>query len=430
MDMQMPELDGLEATRRLRGELPDARQPYVVAMTANAMQGDREMCLAAGMDDYVSKPVRVEELIGALSRSHPLPVSRGRRPARRTARRKLEKASPSTPPRFCLVQLAHRPRTGRTACWIRKRSASSWTRLGASLACCWSWSRHSSKNAPKLLAELLACLDRGNAACVRRIAHSLKSNGLDLGAGAFAEGCKELEALAKTGSLEEPTSSIYGSRLNTSGSRRRCAGSRPLKRWQGRINSVNDEQGHILVVDDNRMNRVKLAMSLEQQGHIVASAEDGEQALVMLKDFHYDAVLLDIVMPGLDGFQVLERIKTDSNLRDIPVIVISAVDEMDSAVRCIESGAEDYLPKPFNPVLLRARLKRQPAKEEAEGPGKGVSPAGCHAEAERETGHAGEVSAGIAHELNNPAAAAGSAGRGNWDRRWHACRQRTSSWIS
>jgi DNA-binding response OmpR family regulator len=88
----------------------------------------------------------------------------------------------------------------------------------------------------------------------------------------------------------------------------------------------------------------------------VASAEDGEQGLAMLAETEYDAVLLDIVMPGLDGFQVLERIKGDKTLRDVPVIVISAVDEIDNAVRCIEMGAEDYLPKPFDPVLLRARL--------------------------------------------------------------------------
>jgi len=117
-----------------------------------------------------------------------------------------------------------------------------------------------------------------------------------------------------------------------------------------------EEQGHILVVDDNRMNRLKLSLGLEQQGHTVGLAEDGQQALEMLEAGSYDVVLLDIIMPGMDGYQVLERIKGNLRLRDIPVIVISALDEIDSAVRCIEMGAEDYLPKPFNPVLLRARL--------------------------------------------------------------------------
>lgn len=116
------------------------------------------------------------------------------------------------------------------------------------------------------------------------------------------------------------------------------------------------KQGHILVVDDNRMNRFKLSRVLEQQGHTVALAENGRQALEMIRVQSFDLVLLDILMPEMDGYQVLEHLKRDSALRDIPVIVISALDEMGSVVRCIEMGAEDYLPKPFDPVLLRARI--------------------------------------------------------------------------
>jgi class 3 adenylate cyclase len=121
-------------------------------------------------------------------------------------------------------------------------------------------------------------------------------------------------------------------------------------------NEQKTEQGHILVVDDNRMNRIKLWRVLEQQGHTVGLAENGQQALDQLRAEPFDLVLLDIVMPEMDGFQVLEYLKDDPDLRPIPVIVISAVDEMESVVRCIEMGAEDYLPKPFDPVLLRARI--------------------------------------------------------------------------
>jgi class 3 adenylate cyclase len=121
-------------------------------------------------------------------------------------------------------------------------------------------------------------------------------------------------------------------------------------------NEHTNEQGHILVVDDNRMNRIKLWRVLEQQGHTVGLAENGQQALDQLRAEPFDLVLLDIVMPEMDGFQVLEHLKDDPDLRAIPVIVISAVDEMESVVRCIEMGAEDYLPKPFDPVLLRARI--------------------------------------------------------------------------
>jgi CheY-like chemotaxis protein len=119
---------------------------------------------------------------------------------------------------------------------------------------------------------------------------------------------------------------------------------------------MKPESSHLLVVDDNRVNRMKLSRSLEQQAHSVAIAENGLQALEMLRTQFFDLVLLDIVMPEMDGYQVLEEMKGDDTLRGIPVIVISALDELASVVKCIEMGAEDYLPKSFDPVLLRARI--------------------------------------------------------------------------
>jgi len=114
--------------------------------------------------------------------------------------------------------------------------------------------------------------------------------------------------------------------------------------------------GSILVVDDNRMNRLKLFLALQQQGHAVSQAENGREALAMIKTQSFDLVLLDIVMPEMDGFQVLHHLKSDDTWRNLPVIMISALDDMDSVVRCIEMGAEDYLPKPFDAVLLKARI--------------------------------------------------------------------------
>jgi signal transduction histidine kinase len=116
-------------------------------------------------------------------------------------------------------------------------------------------------------------------------------------------------------------------------------------------------KGRILVVDDEMLNRVLLSTNLEESGYVVETAEDGEQALEMLSAQPFEVVLLDLMMPKLDGYQVLAHMKSDDALRRIPVIVISSTDEMESVVRCIEMGATDYLPKPFNPVLLHARLK-------------------------------------------------------------------------
>ncbi len=116
------------------------------------------------------------------------------------------------------------------------------------------------------------------------------------------------------------------------------------------------EPGRVLIVDDNRMNRMKLSHSLVQQGHATVEAVNGREALELLRAETFDLVLLDILMPEVDGFQVLREMKDDRVLRDLPVIVISAMDEMDSVVRCIEMGAEEHLPKDFDPVLLNARI--------------------------------------------------------------------------
>lgn len=116
------------------------------------------------------------------------------------------------------------------------------------------------------------------------------------------------------------------------------------------------ETGNILVVDDNAANREMLSRRLARDGHRVQVVANGPDALALLRQQPIDLVLLDVLMPGMSGYEVLQRLTADDALREIPVVMISALDEMDSVVRCIELGAEDYLPKPFDPVLLRARI--------------------------------------------------------------------------
>src|SRR5215467_2604830 len=112
----------------------------------------------------------------------------------------------------------------------------------------------------------------------------------------------------------------------------------------------------LLVVDDNSMNRIMLSRYITKLGYQSILVENGRQALDKLQGESFDLVLLDVEMPEMDGYEVLEHLKAHPRLRDIPVIMISAVEELESVVKCIELGAQDYLPKPFNPVLLRARL--------------------------------------------------------------------------
>ena len=119
---------------------------------------------------------------------------------------------------------------------------------------------------------------------------------------------------------------------------------------------VQRRTGHVLVVDDDALNRRLLTATLAREGLRTSSATDGDDALSAIRDDPPDVVLLDIEMPGIDGFEVLERIKADQATRHLPVIMISGLDDTESVVRCLEIGADDFLPKPFDAAILRARI--------------------------------------------------------------------------
>ena len=148
----------------------------------------------------------------------------------------------------------------------------------------------------------------------------------------------------------------------------------------------------ILVVDDSAANRNMLVRRLQRQGYAAEEARGGQEALDRVAGENFDLVLLDIIMPVMDGFEVLARMKQDRRMRTVPVVMISALDEIDSVVRAIEMGAEDYLLKPFDPVLLRARigalLEKKRLRDELTVQDRMAS--------------LGALTAGIAHEIKNP----------------------------
>ncbi|WP_300010357.1 response regulator [Pseudonocardia sp.] len=162
----------------------------------------------------------------------------------------------------------------------------------------------------------------------------------------------------------------------------------------------------VLVVDDDRLNRMLLAGGVRAQGHEVTEAADGHAALARLREQPHDAVLLDIVMPGMDGFEVLAQLRADVALRATPVIVVSAVEDMASVVRAIEMGAVDYLPKPFDPVLLRARLQQSLQQKRLRDLEQAYLGQELTLRQNERLATLGRLAAGVAHELNNPAAAA------------------------
>ncbi len=162
---------------------------------------------------------------------------------------------------------------------------------------------------------------------------------------------------------------------------------------------MSSESATLLVVDDNTYNQDLLSKWLSKLGYRVLTANHGREALAQLEQVACDLLLLDIMMPEMNGYQLLEKLKADPRWRWLPVIVISSVDEIDSIVKCIELGAEDYLFKPFNRVLLRARLsaaleKKRLREQEARYL--------QQMQAAQKLISLGTLAAGVAHEMNSP----------------------------
>ena len=179
MDVQMPELDGLEATRRIRSEFSESTQPYIIAMTANAMQGDREACLAAGMDDYVSKPIRIESLVNALSKGRSLDS---------IVKEPLQLAE--EPPSVQATELDY------TA--LKNLSEA----LGGEFHYLVEVINSFLEDAPTMVTEMEKAVVHGDTKTVRRLAHSLKSNSADFGALALNKLCAQMEEKGRSGNLD------------------------------------------------------------------------------------------------------------------------------------------------------------------------------------------------------------------------------------
>jgi signal transduction histidine kinase len=175
---------------------------------------------------------------------------------------------------------------------------------------------------------------------------------------------------------------------------------------------MGDERGAtVLVVEDALVNRLALARGVEHEGHLVRQAANGREALDTLRREPIDMVLLDLLMPEVDGFQVLAEMAADTELRGIPVLVISAVEETEDIARAIEMGAIDCLPKPFDPVILRVRLRTALEQARLRRVEQDYLRQELALRQQERLATLGRLSAGLSHELNNPAAAALSGAR-------------------
>ena len=327
MDCAMPEMDGFEATARIRdteGEL--ARVP-IVAMTANNQESDIEKCLAAGMDGHLPKPLTLEALAECLGRR----LDWHARIAEPDASGD-HTAAPLDP-----------------AIFARLREA-----LGAAMA---GAIRPFVEDMPVYVTRLERAIATGDAAVIRQTAHAIKGAAGNLGAVHLAAVAREMETHAEAGSLAVAGDLLIGLRTE-------YALVEPLLSAELELPATpeapfrSDDAPLVLIVDDDRSTRSALRHALRGGGFRVDEAGDGVEALLKLEASIPDAILMDALMPELDGFAACAEIKRRPQWQDIPILMITALEDRPSIEQAFEAGASDFIPKPIHLSVVNRRVRR------------------------------------------------------------------------
>jgi len=359
MDCQMPEVDGFEATRLIRDweskqAIPGhpARRIPIIALTANAMRGDREECLEAGMDDYLSKPFARPALQDVLERwtrplmpqIPPLPIEQRTQPA-----------EPLKAPAFDPAVLESLREAGGDA--LVTRVVKVFT-----------------DGTPGKINEMRAAIAAGDGSRLAAASHYLKSGSANLGLTSFSELTKTLERLGKAGDIDaaakeiqnldrEFAAAIRGLKQATE---RETANVSPTPANETELGeaslatptaSQKIRRARLLVVDDDASLRAIARHWLGTGGFEVLEAEDGYSGLMIAASQKPDAVLLDVMMPGLNGYDVCAQIRAFPDGATIPIVMMTGLDDYASVERAYDAGATDYSPKPVSWVLLQHRLR-------------------------------------------------------------------------
>ncbi|NHZ44059.1 EAL domain-containing protein [Massilia aquatica] len=334
MDCSMPEMDGYEATAHIRAfEQGSGRRTPIVAMTANTQRGDAEKCLAAGMDDYLAKPITLFDLRQKLDRWLP------RGDEQRSVARGGEHADYA-------LESGEGPID--QAMFVKLREI-----MGPSLAQAIS---PFLEDTPQYLLDLEAAAHGGDSDTARAKAHAIKGSSGNLGATHLAQLAKEAEehGIAGRPELIVPLLSRLRVAYNAVASALALEVTGDDTAGQGSA----DDVPQVLIVDDDRSTRSTLRYTLQRDGFKVEEAADGAQALTMLKRFQPDVVLMDAVMPVMDGFTACARMQELPGGSSIPVLMITALEDNSSVERAFAAGASDYIPKPIHYAVLSQRVRR------------------------------------------------------------------------
>jgi len=368
MDCQMPEMDGFEATTAIRQYDQGQRQAIIIALTANAMEGDQQRCLTAGMDDYLSKPFSQEKLRAILSRWTG-PARQSQRPHLRpaghaTAETHANIVTPLSPvlDLSTLQQLQSLQKPGRPEV-LRKLIT---TYLSDS---------------PLLLAALHQAVSEKNASLTHDKAHSLKGSSAMIGATGVATLCRDLEqcgreqqfdrAVAILASIEScyalthtSLSAILNDTPLHEAVQMSAHATPPVLRelQETNITEVHTSPRRVLLVEDNPVNQQVALGVLEYLGYQVDVADNGRLGVEAFASGRHDLILMDCQMPEMDGFEatrvIREQEKQASVLRQVPIIALTANTAAGDREKCLAAGMDDYLGKPYNQEHLRSVLER------------------------------------------------------------------------
>ncbi|HEX8963240.1 MAG TPA: EAL domain-containing protein [Rhodocyclaceae bacterium] len=332
MDCNMPGMDGYQVTAAIRSlEEGRGRRTPIVAMTANVQASDIEKCLASGMDDHLAKPLTLEHVGEKLERWIPGFVAQAAAPLLPPARVAGGGDEPIDPTLL-----------GR----LREALGSA---IGLAI-------QPFLEDMPAYLEEMEQAIAMGDAEALRRAAHAVKGAAGNLGAAQLSSVAREIEELAEAALVSEA-----GERLAEARAEYALVQQALLDELKSEPEAVPEDASKgalVLIVDDDRSTRSALRYALQRSGFTVEEAVDGARALALIERMVPDVVLMDALMPEMDGFTACARLQETPRGKDIPVLMITALDDHVSIERAFAAGASDYIPKPINLAVVNQRVRR------------------------------------------------------------------------
>jgi diguanylate cyclase (GGDEF)-like protein len=330
MDCSMPEMDGFQATAAIRSqESGSARRIPIIAMTANILPDDIACCKMAGMDGHLPKPLTLDALASLLLRRLNWHVDH--LPLTNTESDPANGDSPLDP-------------------LVLKRLREI---LGTSVS---EAIRPFLEDVPNYLIELENGIAQGDATTLRNVSHIIKGAASNLGAVAMAGVAREMELQAEAGTLDEASELLM--RLRTEFAVIEPALMAELDEPAMTLPPVREDAPVVLVVDDDRSTRSALRHALYRSGFRVEEAGDGSEVIDWLEHNTADAILMDALMPVMDGFDACAALKRHPRWKDIPILMITALEDRHSIERAFEAGASDFIPKPIHLSVVNQRVRR------------------------------------------------------------------------